>query len=151
MSTDNNFYVMSLKISLERHRRSNQKRGETTAWTPLAAVEVERTEGVEPPSSPWSGDTLPLSYVRIFRRAREGEVVPRPHARRCRPHTGEATVAPPRSPAGIRRISEDDGEKMPEARALCRATYTTSEPTRPPEATPDGNNSPFFYSFNFLT
>jgi hypothetical protein len=21
----------------------------------------------------------------------------------------------------------------------------------PPEATPDGNNSPFFYSFNFLT
>jgi hypothetical protein len=26
---------------------------------------------------------------------------------------GEATVAPPRSPAGIRRISEDDGEKMP--------------------------------------
>jgi hypothetical protein len=33
---------------------------------------------------------------------------------------GEATVAPPRSPAGIRRISEDDGEKMPEARALCR-------------------------------
>jgi hypothetical protein len=39
---------------------------------------------------------------------------------------GEATVAPPRSPAGIRRISEDDGEKMPEARALCRATYTSS-------------------------
>jgi hypothetical protein len=61
-------------------------------------------------------------------RARESCTAPSRSA--VPPHTGEATVAPPRSPAGIRRISEDDGEKMPEARGLCRATYTNSEFTR---------------------
>ena len=67
------------------------------------------------PSSPWSGDTLaaelrphlPPSPVR----ARGSCTAPSRSA--VPPHTGEATVAPPRSPAGIRRISEDDGEKMP--------------------------------------
>ena len=67
-----------------------------------------------PRFQPCSDDTLPLSYVpHPPSPVRAGEVVPRPHARRCRLIYGEATVAPPRSPAGMRRISEDDGKKMP--------------------------------------
>jgi hypothetical protein len=31
----------------------------------IQLIRMERTEGIEPPSSPWSGGALPLSYVRV--------------------------------------------------------------------------------------